>query len=109
MESLDLFINTFYEKRNDPILNSIYFGISNIINMIYKSSAKKKQEIIEAINASPCRDSYWICNLIERIDSKTSKTNIVESTKAKITKLESREEHINSIYELLKSKDGVSR
>ena len=109
MESLDLFINTFYEKRNDPILNSIYFGISDIINMIYKSSAKKKQEIIDAINASPCRDSYWICNLIERMNSKTSKTNIVESTKAKITKLESREEHINSIYELLKSKDGVSR
>ena len=108
LESLDLFVNTFYERRNDPILNSVYFGISDILNTISKASPKRKQEIVDAINSSPCRDSYWICDLIKRIDSKPRKTNTVESTKAKITKLETKEQKVNSLLDLLKSNDGVS-
>jgi hypothetical protein len=77
MNSLEEFDKTFYDKRKDIKLNAAYTGISEILEEIHKGSRARKEEILNIINASPCRESYLLLTFIKKINSRRKTTEEV--------------------------------
>ena len=77
MNSLEEFDKTFYDRRKDIKLNAAYTGISEILEEIHKGSRARKEEILNIINASPCRESYLLLTFIKKINSRRKTTEEV--------------------------------
>lgn len=110
IEKLNTFINTFYPYRDNKELNIIYKGISPILNELYNATESKKLEVVNLINSSPCKDSWFLATKI------VPPYRLLDERRAKVDPLpvtfvsSGNEETVYDEYlGFLKSNDGFAR